>query len=688
MAFTGQLGGTLSQLGNILLGGSPPISPFPFGFLPHVLDARTLRVQFDSQVDDSALDPGAYSFLAISGPPPTFLPSVQFIEFYDADQRSVTLTLSDSLTYTAVYSLSIRSVIDVNGNYVTPSAGNFRANVPDPPRAIGAFFSARGEIDIYFDREVGPTSPGAFATIQASTGGSPQPLTRIPWSSPIPANSVRFELNPSMDVASSFSVTYSNIFDVSNNFGTGTVPLANINRGASPYTYASLSVPQIIDAWVDSISNDPHGLNRVIINVYFNCPMNPADIQNIGNWTISSMNGASVSIFAIYNWSSVNKNRAFDATSGYTYFAQLDVRSPLQLTSSQGFNVTVSALSEDLVYNTHPGDYTGSISVLPLVGTPRLLGASVTLASACLRLNGAIGQPDQTSSKVVGPRGNVRSVISATASLQALVIAITDLMDSYLLHINSAVGADHILTDSVDIIQSGELPGPNLPSAIAAINRFRDVFYAHASSTTYHYFADPNSLFILAPYATDYSSALNLTQQLVSLFIQHNANMGIHISAGAQVYSSKLLDSVSVVLPGMQDSSIYTLRCTTQRTFIDVALTDIPPQGVFSFTAPFTGVADPLFVASAIPKTAVTDTDNGVRFEDDSIIIFFSKPVQRVPVSGSNLEISGPGNLLTKQTVWSDDRVLNVGVIGMMQSQYSLDVVGIQDEFGNSIKSA
>src|SRR5271157_1140545 len=197
-SFTGQLGNTGSQLGSVVLGGLP-FSALPFGFLPHVLDAMTIRVQFNDQVDDSALNPKAYSMLAVSGPAPNYLPTVVSVAFYDADQRSVALTLNQALTYTTVYALSIVGVTSPDGNSVTPSAGNFRANVPDPPIALGAYLSQRGMVDIYFDRAVGPTSPGSATTIQATVGGTPQPMTRIPWLGSFPSNVLRFELPPAMD---------------------------------------------------------------------------------------------------------------------------------------------------------------------------------------------------------------------------------------------------------------------------------------------------------------------------------------------------------------------------------------------------------------------------------------------------------------------------------------------------------
>jgi len=208
MPFTGQLGGLNSRLGNISLGGPGQATPFPFGFTPHVLDAISIRVLFNNEVDDSALNVSYYSMLVVSGPVPTPIPIVTSVKFYDSDQRSVVLTVSQPLTYTAIYALSVIGVTSPDGTSVTSNSNNFRANVPDPPVALAAFQSLRGMIDIYFDRPVATTSPGAFATIEASNSGIPQNLTLIPWNISIPSNVIRFELNPLMDSSSSYVINY------------------------------------------------------------------------------------------------------------------------------------------------------------------------------------------------------------------------------------------------------------------------------------------------------------------------------------------------------------------------------------------------------------------------------------------------------------------------------------------------
>jgi hypothetical protein len=681
MPFTGQLGGAASQLGKIVLGGLGQFPPLPFGFTPHVLDARTVRVQFDDQVDASALQPGAYSMLAVSGPVPNFVPSVASVAFYDADHRSVALTLNQALTFTTVYALSIVGVTSPDGNSVTPSAGNFRANVPDPPRAQGAFLSQRGMIDIYFDRAVGPTSPGSAATIQASVGGTPQAMTRIPWSSALPANVLRFELAPAMDVASAYTIDYFNVIDASYNTAPGQVPLSLTLQAPQPYSYAVLSNVQMIDAWVDSISNAVNGYNRALINVFFNCTMSHADIINTSNWTVTS-GGVLLPILSVRDWGSALDGLAFNAIDSRTYFAQVEVSATA---STAPYVVTAQVRSEDLARTTNPADYTGSISVLPLATPPRIVGTKVNPQQASFRFDLGINLPTLQTLQVVGPNGPIRtSSVIVTASVQSLVLALTDLMASYNQHIIPVpYGAGHIVTDVINYFLPSEFPQATMASAIAAVNRVRDVYLDHASSTVYHNFPDPN--LIRSPYATDFPSAVALADALINSFSNHNLNVGVHNTAGAPLYSAKLYDTLSVGL-GMMNGAPYQLSAQSQYFFIDIRENTVPMR--FLISAPFIGVEPPPFVASAIPKTGIVETNNGVRFEQDAVIVFFSKPIQPAALIPPDIVITGPPGLVTQGFEWVDSRVLSIGVIGMAKAQYSLDIFGVQDLFGNGIVSA
>jgi hypothetical protein len=680
MPFTGQLGGAGSQLGKIVLGGIGQFPPLPFGFTPHVLDQRTIRVQFDDQVDESALQPGAYSMLAVSGPVPNYVPVVVTVSFYDADHRSVALTLNQSLTFQTVYALSIVGVTSPDGNSVTPSAGNFRANVPNPPLAIGAFLSLRNMVDIYFDRSVGPSSPACTATIQAAMGGTPQPMTRIPWDGSFPANVLRFELNPAMDTASSYTISFADVVDGSYNQVQATIPLSLTLRAPQPYTYAVLSQPQIIDAWVDSVSDAPSGYNRAFINVFFSCTMAHAEVINTANWTVTS-NGSPVVIKSVRDWSSAQDGLAFPAVDTCTYFAQVEVAAT---SPNPSYQLTAQIQSEDLARTTNPGDYTGSISVLPLATPPRVVGTQVIPQQAGFRFSQGIQLPALQSLSVLGPTSAVPTDgADVTASIQALVLAVTDLMQSYNQHITTPYGAGHVQPDFINYFLPSEFPVASLASAIAAVNRVRDIYLDHASSTVYHNYPDPN--LVRMRYATDLPSAVLLLERLTNSFTAHNVNVGVHNSAGVSLYSAKLYDTLQIDL-GMLNGAAYQVKAQSQYSFIDVRNGTVPRR--FMIQAPFIGVEPPPFVASAIPKIGVVDTNNGVRWEQDAVQVYFSKPIRPAALTPADIVITGPPGLLTKGSEWVDDRVLSINVIGMAKAQYSLDIYGVQDLYGNEIVSA
>jgi hypothetical protein len=640
----------------------------------------TVRVQFDDEVTGSALNPAAYSMLAVSGPPPTFLPTVVSVAFYDADQRSVALTLNQPLTFTAVYALSIVGVVNPYGRGINPSAGNFRANVPNPPLALGAYQSQRAMVDIYFDRSVGPTSPGATANIEATVSGTPQPMTLIPWSGSLPANVLRFELPPAMDTSTAYTITYASVIDGSNNQGPGQVPLTLVLQAPQPYNYAVLSTPQVIDAWVSAISNAPSGYNRAFIDVYFNSTMSHADIVNTANWTVTS-GGNPVSVLEVFDWSSALDGRAFSAVDGRTFFARVVVSAT---TATASYFVQAQVRSEDLAETTNPSNYTGSITAAPLATSPRVVGTLVTPTQASFRFDQSINLPSSDALRVTGPNGSITTnSVQVVPSVQALVTCLNDLMMSYNQHITTPYGAGHVVPDTVNYFLPTEFPLASLSAGIAAVNRFRDIYYLHSSSTVYHNYADPD--LILTPYATDLPSALALAQELIQSFVAHNVNVGVHNFAGIPLFSSKLIDTLSVGL-GMLQGAPYSLSMRSQYFYIDVGENSTVMR--FMTTIPFSGVATPPYVASAIPKPGLQDTNNGFRYEADAVVVYFSKPIQPAALTPPDIVITGPTTILTQGYQWENDRVLSIGVINMATAQYSLDIFGVTDLFGNDIVSA
>ncbi len=769
--FTGQLGTQLSELGNIVPGLAGTFAPLPFGFQAHVLNASQVRVVYTTQVDDSALATGAYTVLAVSGPVPNFLPTVVEVEFYDSDQYSVVLTMNQSMTFSTVYSMSVIGVMAQNGNEVTSNSSNFVANVPDPPLPIGAFQTARGDLDLCFNYSVGPTSPAATATLEGfnedgSSAGT-SPLDRLPWNSSIPTNCIRFQIT-TVPTAYSYVVSYSNVFDSSYNSGAGAVPLTIASRAPLPYGFTTIMEAQIIDGWVDALSNAASGPDVAYLNIYFSCPMYGPDVVNATNWTVA-VNNVLIPILSIENHSSVTGGTTFAAVDSRTYFAKLKVPAT---SSSTAYIIGASIRSEDLAYTTSPFDYTGTITLMPLNSPPRVLSALVDDNALSLRFDKGIGFPDSTTLSVKGisnpligsidavtnnggliqiqttstnglatgttvviagvegtveangrwvitasvtnPRqftlvgstfvhtytgGGIVSLLTGTANvtsielsstLQSLFLVVEDLMNSFYDHNNPPYGAGHVTPDTVNFFVPSDFPVTTLASTLTALNRYRDVYYSHSQSTIYHNFADPNP--VLLPYAVDIPSAVTLASALISSFTKHNANVGVHFYAGIAVFSANLLDTLVLGFEGLQNGAQYMVSTSLQNVFIDVG--EGSKTKKFAVSAGFVGQAVPPYVASALTQSGLQISPTGLSFEQDSVTVWFSKPLQEIPVgtapgpSSGYITITGAPGLNVLGTSWVSNLVLSVGVSGMTASSYSLDVLGVEDQFGNSIAEA
>ena len=136
----------------------------------------------------------------------------------------------------------------------------------------------------------------------------------------------------------------------------------------------------------------------------------------------------------------------------------------------------------------------------------------------------------------------------------------------------------------------------------------------------------------------------------------------------------------------MLNGASYTLSANSQYFFTDVGENSVPMR--FSTSAPFIGVAMPPYVASAISRSGLQDTNNGLRFEQDAVVVFFSKPIRPSVLTSPDIVITGPTTIVTQGYQWENNRVLSVGVINVAAAQYSLDILGVQDLFGNNIVSA
>lgn len=283
MPFTGRIGTQNSRFGDIVLGIVDAFDLPTVGFRVHVLSSREVRVRFDRPVTDSALATANYLLFAITAG--AYVPAVVGVDFYDADRLSVVVRTSVSLTWQSLYAIQVVGVTGFDGEGVTSDAANFTANVPDGARAVGAFLSRRGMVDLVFDRPVGQTAIGATAMIRDADGGPGVPMILQSWAGEaIPEDTLRFVYPVTTPTAASFMIDYASVVDSSNNVGSGTVPLSLRLRSSAPYNSSSLSQMQILDAYVSEIVPN---VNAATLRVYFDGPALVNDVLDLGSWNIT-----------------------------------------------------------------------------------------------------------------------------------------------------------------------------------------------------------------------------------------------------------------------------------------------------------------------------------------------------------------------------------------------------------------
>ena len=283
MPFTGRIGTQNSKLGDIVLGIVDAFDLPTIGFKVHVLSSDEVRVRFDRPVTDSALTAVNYILAAIT--PGAVVPAVVSVGFYDADRLSVVVRTAVPLTWASVYSMQVVGVNGYDGEGVTSVSGNFTANVPNGARAVGAFLSKRGMVDVIFDRPVGLTATSAAAVIHDAAGGPGVGMISQPWlAESMPENTLRFVYPNITPTADAFSIDYSSVVDSSNNVGSGVVPVTLRLRSPAPYNSSSLSQMQFLDAYVSEIVPN---VNTATVRVYFSGPALPNDVVNLGSWNIT-----------------------------------------------------------------------------------------------------------------------------------------------------------------------------------------------------------------------------------------------------------------------------------------------------------------------------------------------------------------------------------------------------------------
>jgi hypothetical protein len=258
-----------------------------FGFMVHVLDSVTVRVVFDTEVNESALNPDSYLLLPISGVPQIFVPDVLTVKFFDSEKTSVSVSFSAPLTYTAIYSMQLTDVLSIDGRTSTASTYNFIATVQDSPLVVGAYLSDRSHLDVIFDRPVRDTSASVSARIFPILQGNilSSSVLILVSSAYIPENNIRFRIQSDLLTGDSFLIQYENVTDSSYNTSLSGQTFLDVKLPSlSPWSYADISSPSVTSAYIDKVVSAE---NKIDINIFFSCPMLDSDVSNTLNWTVT-----------------------------------------------------------------------------------------------------------------------------------------------------------------------------------------------------------------------------------------------------------------------------------------------------------------------------------------------------------------------------------------------------------------
>ncbi len=258
-------------------------------FIAHSLTSKRIRVLYDVPVDDAALSPLVYALAdTAEGTTPAYLPSVVSVSL--EDDGAYLVNLSESLTFAGIYGLTVSGVTGLDGIEVGGTS-DFRANVPDPPKALGAFFSDIGCFDILFDRDVSLSA--APACVVNST---PATAVFVPWVPGASVNAVRFQIQPAFPTDTFFSVAYSDVSDVSLNSGSGSIPLSlNVIPQTTTYADAVAISTFVLGSfqWQNpNLGPYPVGVDGdnvygvASFTVYFTCPVDAASASDPTNWNI------------------------------------------------------------------------------------------------------------------------------------------------------------------------------------------------------------------------------------------------------------------------------------------------------------------------------------------------------------------------------------------------------------------
>jgi len=385
-------------------------------------------------------------------------------------------------------------------------------------------------------------------------------------------------------------------------------------------------------------------------------------------------------------------NKAYETRGPYTLFADLHF---IMDTIVPSVRLEASLTSEDGGSTTSPLDYTGSITARPVPSQPQELSTLVIPDfGTYTKFDREMILLGSNSLEIFNSDDEaVLSKPRSITSLPATIWAFNNLVKAFEWHKQASLGS-HQVTDTtvINYFTYAYLP---LSTAIDHVNAFKVILNNHIGSDYYHYHVSEG---VTAPDATDEASLAILVEDMQQVCIDHFKKVGPHLYPTYRLVSAPIHDVVVMDTHLMVDEENYTIIGRAQNKYHDNNAGELNPENTgsqpikigryyyntFSVNLGFAGVSSRPSVASAIPKLALVFAGEGLKFETDTVEVFFSKPMEKTPINSSNLPITG-GSISAGEVTWADQYRASIQVQNMENVAYIVTANNVYDVAGNLI---
>lgn len=385
-------------------------------------------------------------------------------------------------------------------------------------------------------------------------------------------------------------------------------------------------------------------------------------------------------------------DRAYEIQGPYSLFADLHFTMTSHIPSVR---LEASLTSEDGGSSTNPLDYTGGIIARPANAEAQEISTRVVPEIGTVtKFDRQMLLLGSDSIEILNSDGEaLLSKPRLTTSLPAAIWAFNEVIRGYYWHRSIPVSAHQAAdTSTINLNTFAILP---LATAIARVNAFKTQINYHITSNVYHFHSD-NDNEVVAPDATDEESLITLVENIQQACINHFTKTGPHYEPTNRLISAPVRDSLIMDMRLFTNEEEYSIIGRMQDTFHDNYSGEIDPNSLsrlkigrtyyhnLNIGLNFIGLATRPSLASAIPKLALVVVGEDLKFETDTIEVFFSKPMSQTPINSSNLPITG-GSLLAGEVTWADTYRASIQVRSMETISYTITANNLWDVAGNPI---